>query len=404
VSDTLVLFLTVPLITAFIGYITNWAAVKMVFQPREPWGVGPLKWQGIVYRLAPKFAAEIANTTGNVLSPEDMVERIDAPGLVQRLVAAHPAEIDAMLGEALDVVSPGTWAEMAPEARDQVRTLILAQVESSVGEAIATMGDHAGSLIDMDRLMVEELSGPNADRLARVAQEVGRQELRFIELYGGVFGFLVGLVQAAVYGWFSQWWTMPIVGVLVGLGTNWLAIQMIFRPLEPRRYFGLVTYQGMFPKRQAEIAHDYGRIAAGEILTPANLINHVSGNPAAGELVAELTTTARQQLDSFRPMLGMLAGAEPTDEQLDKVAFVMTQRLGDLLSQARPLVEEHLSHSLRLDALIEERLSVLDKHQFERMLRGIFEEDEVILVVIGGVLGGAVGVLQAGIVLAGVGG
>ncbi|HEY1118858.1 MAG TPA: hypothetical protein VGE43_14190, partial [Acidimicrobiales bacterium] len=125
-SDTLVLFLTVPLITAFIGYITNWAAVKMVFQPREPWGVGPLKWQGIVYRLAPKFAAEIANTTGNVLSPEDMVERIDAPGLVQRLVAAHPAEIDAMLGEALDVVSPGTWAEMAPEARDQVRTLILA--------------------------------------------------------------------------------------------------------------------------------------------------------------------------------------------------------------------------------------------------------------------------------------
>ena len=49
--------------------------------------------------------------------------------------------------------------------------------------------------------------------------------------------------------------------------------------------------------------------------------------------------------------------------------------------------------------LIEERLSVLDKHQFERMLRGIFEEDEVILVLIGGVLGGAVGALQGAIVL-----
>jgi len=187
--------------------------------------------------------------------------------------------------------------------------------------------------------MVEELSGPNADRLPRVAQEVGRQELRFIELYGGVFGLLVGLVQAAVYGRFSQWWTMPIVGVLVGLGTNWLAIQMIFRPLEPHRYLGLVTYQGIFPKRQGE-----------------------------------------------------------------KVTFVLTQRLGDLLGEARPLVEERLYHTLRLDQLIEERLAVLDKHQFERMLRGIFQEDEVILVVIGGVLGGAVGVLQAGIVLAGVGG
>jgi uncharacterized membrane protein YheB (UPF0754 family) len=99
-------------------------------------------------------------------------------------------------------------------------------------------------------------------------------------------------------------------------------------------------------------------------------------------------------------MLAMIAGTEPSDEQLDKVTFVLTQRLADLVPQARDVVEEHLSHSLRLDELIEERLSVLDKHQFERMLRGIFEEDEVILVIIGGVLGGAVGALQGAIVLA----
>ena len=399
-SDTVVLFVTVPVITAFIGYITNWAAVKMVFHPRQPWGVGPLKWQGIVYRMAPKFATEIANTTGQVLAPEDMVERLDAHGLIQRLVQAHPDEIDAMLAEVLDIVDPGTWDTMAPEAREQVRGLVLGQVEQSVGQALVEVGEHAEDLIDLDRLVVEELSGPNADRLARVAQEVGRQELRFIELYGGVFGFLVGIVQAAAYSVFSVWWTMPIVGAIVGLGTNWLAIQMIFRPLEPRRYLGLVTYQGMFPKRQAVIAHDYGRIAGNEVLTPANLIDHVTANPAAGELVAELVSTAHGQLEQFRPMLAMLAGAEPTDEQLEKITFVLTQRLGDLVPQARAVVEEHLCHSLRLDELIEERLSVLDKPQFERMLRGIFEEDEVILVVIGGVLGGAVGALQGAIVLA----
>ena len=399
-SETVLLFLTVPLVTAFIGYITNWAAVKMVFHPREPWGVGPLKWQGIVYRLAPKFAAEIATTTGHVLSPEDMVERLDAHGLVQRLVGARSGEIDAMLGEALDIVRPGTWDGMAPEAREQVRALILTQVESSVGQAIVNLGERAEELIDLDRLVVEELSGPNADRLARVAQEVGRRELRFIELYGGVFGFLVGIGQAAAYSVFGVWWTMPIVGAVVGLGTNWLAIQMIFRPLEPRRYLGVVTYQGMFPKRQAEIAHDYGRIASGEVLTPANLIDHVAANPAAGELVDEVADLARAQLEQFRPMLAMVAGAEVTDGQLDKVAFVLTQRLGEVVPRARGLVEEHLSHSLRLDELIEERLSLLDKHQFERMLRGIFEEDEVILVLIGGALGGAVGALQGAIVLA----
>ena len=42
----------------------------------------------------------------------------------------------------------------------------------------------------------------------------------------------------------------------------------------------------------------------------------------------------------------------------------------------------------------------MDKADFERLLRGIFEEDEWILVVIGGVLGGLVGLLQAAVVLA----
>lgn len=42
----------------------------------------------------------------------------------------------------------------------------------------------------------------------------------------------------------------------------------------------------------------------------------------------------------------------------------------------------------------------MSKPEFERLLRGIFEEDELTLIVIGGVLGGLVGLIQAGIVLA----
>src|SRR3546814_4760613 len=118
---------------------------------------------------------------------------------------------------------------------------------------------------------------------------------------------------------------MPIVGAIVGLGTNWLAIQMIFRPLEPRRYFGLVTYQGMFPKRQAEIAHAYGRIAGHEVLTPANLIDHVSTNPAAADPAAELLGHARGQLDQFRPRPVLHAGVAPTHEPLDPVPIVLPQ-------------------------------------------------------------------------------
>lgn len=39
----------------------------MVFHLAEPWGIGPLRWQGIVYRMGPKFARELADARGKVL-------------------------------------------------------------------------------------------------------------------------------------------------------------------------------------------------------------------------------------------------------------------------------------------------------------------------------------------------
>jgi hypothetical protein len=41
------------------------------------------------------------------------------------------------------------------------------------------------------------------------------------------------------------------------------------------------------------------------------------------------------------------------------------------------------------------RLQALSKSEFERVLRGIFEEDEFLLVLLGGVLGATIGLIQA---------
>lgn len=394
-SGQMTLIITVPLITAFIGYFTNWAAIKMMFAPAEPKGIGPLKWQGIVYAMADKFAHEISATTSQVLTPDDIVERLAPDALVARLVEAHPEEMDGVVREAVEMLAPGMWEQAAPEARDQLRTMILGQATESIDEVIERLGPRMTELLDLDALLVDELTGENADRLARVAQELGSKELRFVEFYGGVFGFAVGLVQVALYGVFGIWWTMPIVGGIVGLGTNYLAIQMIFRPLEPKKYLGLITYQGMFPKRQHEIAADYGAITAREIFTPEKLVRTVAESPMVATMAAELRELVVKRLAELRPMLAMMTGGvEPTDAQLAEIVDTLGAQAASLIEVLRPTLEAHLGEHLELEALIEERLGNLDKAQFERMLRGIFEEDEWILIVVGGALGAAIGTLQ----------
>ena len=62
-----------------------------------------------------------------------------------------------------------------------------------------------------------------------------------------------------------HWWVLPIAGTIIGYATNWLAISMIFEPIEPRRV-GRFTWQGLFLKRQDAASEVYAHIIADEIV------------------------------------------------------------------------------------------------------------------------------------------
>ena len=65
--------------------------------------------------------------------------------------------------------------------------------------------------------------------------------------------FPFGLVQLAVWIFYPAWWVLPVFGLIVGYATNWIALNLIFRPLFPKRILGW-TVQGLFLKRQKEVA------------------------------------------------------------------------------------------------------------------------------------------------------
>lgn len=398
--NLLVLFLTIPLMMAFIGYVTNWAAVKLIFHPREFVGIGRIGWQGIVYRMGDKLASELAQTTRKVLSPVDVLERLAPHALAERLVKELGADLEAVVADVLDAVRPGTWAGMAPAARTQLLDMVVVQLGEMIEQTCAELAEHGDEILDVQSLVIDMFTGEHRDRLGRVAQDVCAKELRFVELYGGAFGLVIGLVQALAYTALNRWWLMPLVGGAVGLGTNWLAIQMIFRPLEPRRYLGFITYQGMFPKRQDAIAADYGRILATEVLTPANLVSHVAHGPGSAQAAAFARSQFESRIEELQPLMAMFAGdGEASDDGGRTITRVLEARFAELAPKAVPIVEAHLAEHLGLDEVIYGRLAAMNELEFERLLRGIFEEDEILLVLVGGVLGALIGGLQGAVVL-----
>lgn len=399
---SLVTIVAVPLVTAFIGWFTNWAAIKMIFEPAQFVGVGPIGWQGIVHRLAPKLAKEIASTTSTVLRPSDMLARLDTSGLRELLGDRLDPALEKVVSDIAELLSPGLWDEMAPEARIAVLDQVRDHIHGGADDLITSLRQDIDEIVELEPLIITALTGENTRRLAALTQEIGGRELSFIILYGGVFGLIVGITQLGALGIMGQWWIMPVVGLLTGAGTNWLALQMIFRPLEPTKILGLVNYQGMFPARQAEISTDYGRIAAAEVFTPTNMLRLLVEGPTGVRIIAAVLETLQARIKMVEPLVSALTGRELDETTLGQLqaALVAAVTDPDLVDQdLREGLEADLAEQMAVSETIRERLASLPKEQFERLLRGIFEEDEFILVVIGAGLGFAVGLLQAAIVL-----
>ncbi len=395
--DLWVAAIYLPIAGAVVGLATKWAAIKLMFHPAEFVGVGKVGWQGIVQRRSPKFAAGVADTvTGEDLSVDSLLARLDVEELALLAEPAIAANADELAGVLLDAARPGASADQG--ARGRLAAALPDHGLRLVGDTVAGLGPTVARHLDVRAMVVDLLSGRNADRLARLTQHVAGRELQWVIWYGGILGCGIGMIGIAPYGLFERWWLLPVIGAVDGLVNNFLAIQMIFRPFERTRYLGVFPYQGLFPARQREIAASYGAMLADEVLTPANLVARLGEDAAS--LLPEALPTLEVAVAPLSAEVAAAAGEVDDAALRQRLLFALVPRVGSMLDPARADMEELVTKQLDIARTIEHTLASMPKEDFEHVLRGIFEEDESTLIALGGVLGGAIGCLQAGLVLA----
>src|SRR5690606_38577810 len=97
----------------------------------------------------------------------------------------------------------------------------------------------------------------------------------------------------------------------VGAITNWIALNIIFRPVEPKLVLG-VRLQGLFLQRQKEVARVWSDIVAAELLTVERVANSMINGIHAHRTRAIIHKHIRPALDKagfFRVMTQVAVGA-----------------------------------------------------------------------------------------------
>ena len=340
----------------------------MLFYPIEYLGIdlkrwentpyGLFGWQGVVPTKTETMARRLVKiVTEQLLSLDEAFGRLD------------PNEFSTLLLPAVEEAVQKDCGQLWSWALKPALPILLPWLMRALQKDI----DH---VLDLDQVV---LSAFVRDKIVLVDlfQKVGRVELEFLVNSGFGFGFLLGLAQMGAWAALPAAWTLPAAGALVGYVTNWIAIKLLFEPAEAVNVAGLFVIQGLFESRQVEVSDEFGDFMNKRVLNSPTLLTDLASGGEEGELFRFL----RRQLPY------------PIPSHILNAAVSAIADIAENPSQY-PEVHEYVTQRLDIQNTLSSRLKQLSPVQFEDLLHPVFQEDEIILIATGGVLGLAAGALQ----------
>jgi uncharacterized membrane protein YheB (UPF0754 family) len=388
------IYLSMPFIAAFVGYTTKLVALQMLYRPIEFVGIGPIGWQGVVPRRAGKTAAlTIQMLTDKLLKPEEILDKIDAKQAVEDLREPLTRTIDVMARDLAEQLRPGLWDSLPAAGRNAVLSRVHAAAPGVVDNIFVAMKTDLPRFVDLQYLAVTTLV-KNKVQLNELMKGMGGAAMKFIRRSGIYFGFAIGLVQMVAWGLFHNPWIMPTFGFFTGFASDWLALNLIFIPREPKKLLGFIPVQGVLHAQRENVTRDYARILANDLFSADVLLEAILHGPTSERLFAavekEVSAAIDAQAGAARPVITLAIGTKRYREAKDTVVRMVLERLPDTMQEAK----DYTAKTLDIENLIVEKMNELTPDQYEAILRPVFKDDEMLMITVGAVLGFLVGELQ----------
>mgnify|MGYP005749225045 FL=1 len=385
-------YVSIPIASGVIGWGTNWLAVQMTFWPKEFIGIKPfLGWQGIIPAKAEKMGRIVVEKTLEKLgSIDEFFRQMEPEKIAAHLTRSTQDRIEEYTDEVMLERNGVLWENLPLMVRKRVYNRARRAIPDVMDNLIDDISRNIEELVDLKHMVVSQLT-EDKDLLIRVFREVGEPEFRFVVNSGFYFGFLFGLIQIPVFILIPENWVLPVFGFIVGIATNWVALNVIFRPLNPVK-MGPFRVQGLFLRRQKDVAEQFARITTTEMMTLQKLMQQVVNGPRGDR-------TRMLIKKHLRPLL---------EGGVVRTAAQLTVGPGGYAELKRAVEEKAVDLSMYpfedpvfnrergaiVEKVISERMQALSSEEFQDLLRPAFQEDEWILIMVGGALGAMAGMFQ----------
>lgn len=190
-----------------------------------------------------------------------------------------------------------------------------------------------------------------------------------------------------------MFWLQPFIAAFTGWFTTWIAVYMLFHPREPKRFLGF-TIQGIFPKRQRQVAEKLGAVVANELLH----FNEIAVQIKDPKQLAAVRPIIEQHVDTFLhhklkeklPVIAMFVG----EGTLTKLKDGLLEEIDVLLPEVIGNYADNLSKNIDIEKMVTDKVSNFSSDKLEDILESVMSKEFRFIELIGAVLGFVIGVIQ----------
>lgn len=196
-SKLLVQFLLMVSVGILIGWFTNYLAIKLLFRPYKEMNFIFFKIQGLIPKRKNEIIENIAEVVEQeLISMTDIVEKFKNSNIDEESLDKI---LDKIIGEKLknSILEKNPLLKMfindsvIEKIKDYVKKSILDNKEEIIEEIVKI----AESKIDFKEIMLEKMENFSLQEIENIILRVSKEELKHIELIGGILGGIIAVFQ-----------------------------------------------------------------------------------------------------------------------------------------------------------------------------------------------------------------
>lgn len=189
-----------PLFGLFTGWFTDWLALKMVFNPKQPTRyLGIFEWHGLFL----KHRAEVSEKYGRliakeIVTPSTVISAVLQGPLSDRVFNMVQKQVQRAVDDQAGVAKPFVVFAVGSSKYRDMKKLVAKELMARLPETMKHIEKYAGDAMDLENTLATKMTELNAEEYEALLHPAFEQDEWILITVGAALGFLVGEMQVLV--------------------------------------------------------------------------------------------------------------------------------------------------------------------------------------------------------------